>query len=139
MKKSFILILVVLGLTVSGNLYSQGQVGGRKSEKKERRGKRRGEFILTQYKSRGHADDFARSKSGRMSKFKKLFKGKKNTPWVYKSSGSKRSHWKENRFLFTRHRAPGHKENADIQEKQNRERASKREHGNRTFRFRKYR
>lgn len=135
MKKGLIIFTVLFAIFASYDL--RGQVGNRKKEKQERKGRRRGNFILTQYKSHGHADEFARGSSGRRGKFARLFR-KKKSPWVYKSSGSKRSHWKANRYLFTRNRTKGKAENEQILNKQNEERSKNRVKGNRSFRFRRY-
>jgi hypothetical protein len=117
---------------ISTDYYAQ--TGGKKREK---RGKKRGNFVLTQYKSHGHADEFARGNSGRRSRFARLFK-KKRSSWVYKSSGSRRSAFRANQFLLTRSRTKGKIENADFLDKQNSERARTRIKGNRAFRFKKY-
>lgn len=118
---------------ISTNYYSQ--TGGKK---RERKSKPRGNRILTQYKSRGHADAFARGNSGRRGRLSRLFH-KPKPAWVYKSSGSRRSAYKANQFLLTRSRTVGKKENEMILDRQNRERAKYRVHGNRSFRFRRYR
>jgi hypothetical protein len=133
LKKLFIIIVLLFGLGTSTNYYSQ--TGGKK---RERKAKRRGNFILTQYKSRGHADEFARGNSGRRSRLSRLFR-KDRPAWVYRSSGSRRSAYKANQFLLTRSRTKGKIENADFLDRQNSERARSRVRGNKVFRFRKYR
>lgn len=111
-----------------------GQTGGKKREGKA---KRRGDFILFQYKSRGHADEFARGNSGRRGLWARLFK--KDTPaWHYRRSGNAASNHRENRFLFFRFRSPGRDENAMTTDRQNKKRARKREHGNAEFSSKKY-
>jgi hypothetical protein len=90
------------------------------------------------WKSMGHADEFARGSRGRRGLFARLFRSPKPS-WVYKSSGSRKSHHKANQFLFTRHRTPGKMDNDEFQFRRNREREHKREHGNSTFKRRKYR
>ena len=120
---------------ISNDFYAQ--TGGKKSEKRQRKGKRRGNFILTQYKSHGHADDFARGSSGRRGRFAKLFR-KSRPSWEYKSAGSRRSHRRDNRDLLTRERSKGRVENADFQSRQNTGRAKRRDHGNKSFKRKKY-
>src|SRR5687767_4162057 len=78
---------------VAGILFSpafDAQSGGRK---KEGRIKRKGDFKLTQYKSRGHADEFARGSSGRKGWIARLFKRDKPA-WTYRTTGSNRSNYK---------------------------------------------
>jgi hypothetical protein len=122
-----------VGLVFLNNYHAQE--GGKK---RERRGRKRGNLVLTQYKSHGHADEFARGSSGRKGRFARLFSKKKQSPWVYKKSGTKRSHWKANQFLFTRTRSKGKIENAQYLDVSNKERSKTRIKGNRAFRFRKY-
>lgn len=136
LKKVVVILVLLLGIGVSNALYSQE--GGKKKEKYARKGAKRGNFHLTQYKSRGHADEFARG-SGRKGIFSRLFKKKDSPTWVNKSSGSKRSHYKANRYLFTRDRSKGKAENEQITTKQNAERERNRDRGNKTFKFKKYR
>ncbi len=132
MKKALVILLLLFGIGVSADYY--GQTGGKKREKKA---KKRGNFVLTQYKSHGHADDFARGNNGRRGVFSRLFK-KSNPSWVNKSSGSKRSHFKANQFLFARNRSKGKVENATYLDKQNSDRARSRVKGSKSFRFRRY-
>lgn len=123
-----------MGASLTTEYYAQ--TGGKKHE---RRGKRRGNFILTQYKSRGHADKFARGNSGRKGRLAKLFKKKnKRSSWVYRSSGSKRSINRANQYLLTRSRTAGKIENAEYLEHNNMKRSKNRVHGNTAFRSRKY-
>jgi hypothetical protein len=132
LKKLFIIIFLLIGIGVSNNVHAQ--TGGKKRERVKT--KKRGNSILTQYKSHGHADDFARG-SGRRGLFARLFK--KTAPsWRYKSAGSKRSHFKANQFLFARNRTKGKVENAQTLDKQNAERAKHRVRGSRAFKSRKY-
>jgi hypothetical protein len=126
------LIIILVGIGISGSSFAQ--TGGKK---RERKAKRRGDFVLGQYKSRGHADEFARGNSGRRGWWARIFK-KEKPAWQYKRSGSRRSQYKENRFLFFRHRSQGREDNAMVTEKQNKERAKKRERGNKVFKFKKY-
>jgi hypothetical protein len=123
-------------LATSLSMQCYGQSGGRKTERKIKT-KKRGNHILTQYKSHGHADKFAKGNSGRRGRLSRLF-GKKHTSWVYKSSGSRRSTYRANQFLLTRSRSQGKIENANVLDKQNSTRSKKRVHGNKTFRSKKY-
>lgn len=134
MKKFFIILVLLLGTAISTEYCAQ--IGGRKKEKKVKV-KRRGDHVLTQYKSHGHADEFARGSSGRRGRLSRLFR-KDRPAWVYKSSGSKRSAWRANQFLLTRSRSKGKIENADFLDRQNSGRSKTRVHGNRAFRFKKY-
>lgn len=134
MKQLLFIFIFLIGTGVSTDYFAQ--TGGKKHE---RRGKRRGNFVLTQYKSRGHADKFARGNSGRKGRLAKLFKGKKkHSTWVYRSSGSKRSAYKANQYLLTRSRSAGKIENAEYLDHQNSTRSKSRVHGNTAFRSRKY-
>jgi hypothetical protein len=128
--KSLVIILLVFANGIGNDAFSQS--GGRKRERKVRK---RGDFILTQYKSRGHADEFA--KGNRRGWFSRIFK-KDRPAWQYRTSGSSRSNYKENRFLFFRHRSEGHQQNATNIEKQTRKRDRERRHGNETFKSRKF-
>ncbi len=130
MKKLTILFLLLLGIGISNDCFSQS--GGRKREKHSRRAKRPGSHILTQYKSHGHADEFAKGSSGRRGKFAKLFR-KSKPSWQNKSAGSVMSHQRENRGLFARYRTKGKSENAIYHGKQNIERAKNRVRGNESF------
>jgi hypothetical protein len=133
LKRLVLIFLLLLGTAVSTEYYAQS--GGKKREKRVKT-KKRGNHILTQYKSRGHADEFARSK-GRKGVFARMFR-KPKPAWVYKSSGSRRSANKANQYLLTRSRTPGKIENARMQDRQNSMRSKKREKGNKTFRNKKY-
>jgi hypothetical protein len=133
LKKIFIILLLLLGVGFSTTGYSQS--GGRKREKRAKT-KKRGNGIHTQYKSQGHADEFARS-NGRKGKFARLFHRDKPS-WKNRSSGSKRSHNKDNRNLYTRTRSKGHVSNAETQSKQNADRAKRRDRGNNSFGRKKY-
>ncbi len=107
------------------------QSGGRKREGSVKRKRSSG------VKSKGNADEFARGNSGRRGRFARLFK-KDKPAWQYKSSGSARSHQRENRFLFKWTRSKGRAENAATQERQKKIRNKERIRGNRAFRFRKH-
>lgn len=132
MNRILLIILLFFGIAATDEAFAQS--GGRK---REGRAKKRGNVILNQYKSRGHADEFAKGNSGRRGRLSRLFR-KDRPAWVYKSSGSARSHYKENRFLFFRYRSKGRAENAMITDRQNKKRARDREHGNETFKARKF-
>ncbi|MCC6373027.1 MAG: hypothetical protein IT236_18635 [Bacteroidia bacterium] len=134
MKKLFLIFLVLFGIGFAQTSYAQS--GGKKREKRIKT-RKRGNSILTQYKSRGHADDFARNATGRRGRFAKLFHREKPS-WQYKSSGSKRSHNRDNRFLFKRERADGHKENAEYQNRQSTDRTKRRDRGNKSFKRKKF-
>jgi hypothetical protein len=121
-------------LAVAVPSVAHAQAGGKK---RERVAKKRGNFMLTRWKSMGHADEFARGSHGRRGFFTRLFR-KPRPSWVYKSSGSPRSHHRENQFLFTRFRTPGRVENEDFQMRRNRDRQRNRQHGNSTFKRRKF-
>ena len=123
-----------MGTAVSTDYYSQ--TGGRKKEKRVKT-KKRGNHILTQYKSRGNADKFAKGNNGRRGRLARLFR-KKQPAWVYKSSGSKRSAYRANQFLLTRSRSRGKIENSDMLDRQNKTRSKSRVKGNKVFRFKKY-
>ncbi len=130
--KNLLVIFLLAGLLCSGVL--QAQTGGRKKEPKARK---RGNVVLTQYKSRGHADEFAKGSSGRRGWISRLFR-KDRPAWQYKSSGSARSHYKENRFLFFRQRSEGKIQNSNTTDRQNRIRAKERRRGSDTFGSRKF-
>jgi hypothetical protein len=134
LKKAIFILVLFLGIGLSNTYYSQE--GGKKREKYQRKGKKRGNFRLTQYKSRGHADEFARAQ-GRRGVFSRLFKKKESQGWVYRSTNRK-SNYKANRYLFKRYRSKGRDENEQVTSRQNSERSKRREHGNRSFRFKKY-
>jgi hypothetical protein len=130
LKKILVILFIFLGIGFSSDFYAQ--TGGKKREKKS---KKRGNAILTQYKSHGHADDFARA-NGRTGRFARLFKKKKSS-WTYKSSGSKRSQYKANRYLFFRHRSEGKIENEHILTKQNTQRKKERVKGSKSFKHKR--
>ena len=123
----------VAALAVPDATYAQ--TGGRKREGGVK--KKTTFSLFKRNKSKGHADEFARGNSGRRTFWSKLFR-KDRPAWQYRKSGSVRTNHKENRFLFFRFRSKGREENAMTQDRQNRTRARNREHGNRVFRFKKY-
>jgi hypothetical protein len=124
--------MLLLSLFCSVAVFAQS--GGRKKEKKA---KARGSFVLKKAKSKGHADEFARGNSGRRSRLSRLFK-KDKPAWTYKSSGSRRSQNKANRYLFKRNRSEGHVDNEETLKRQNKKRSKKRDRGNQTFKSKKY-
>ena len=134
LKKLLLIFLLLFGFGLTTEYSAQS--GGKKREKYPRKGKRRGNFILNQYKSRGHADDFARG-AGRKGPIARLFGGK-NTGWEYKTAGSRRSQNKANRYLFTRYRSNGKKENDMFLNRQNSYRTKHRTHGSASFKHRRY-
>jgi len=131
LKKALIIILLLFGIGISNDYLAQS--GGKK---RERRNQRRGSAIFRGAKSAGNADKFARG-TGRRGLFARLFK-KENPSWHNKTSGSVRSHRRDNRALFTRYRSKGRRSNDQIQARQNSERAKKRVRGNKTFSRKKY-
>jgi len=134
LKRLLLILLLLTGFSLQQNLSAQS--GGRKREKRIKV-KRRGDHILTQYKSRGNADQFANGSSGRRGRFAKLFYRPKKS-WQYKRSGSKASHNRDNRDLFSRERQKGHVSNTETQHRSRVERARERDYGNRSFRRKKY-
>jgi hypothetical protein len=135
LKKTLIILLLLFGFGLSTEYYSQS--GGRKKERRERKGKRRGNHILFQYKSRGHADRFARGNNGKRSRLARLFR--KNPPvWKQKTAGSVRSQYRANRYLFFRFRTKGKMENAETLDRQNKKRGGFRVRGSQVFQSRKY-
>lgn len=133
MKRLFIIILLLSGIAFSNTAYSQ--TGGRKREKVKT--KKRGNSVLTQYKSRGHADEFARG-GNRRGFFSRLFRG--STPsWRYRVSGTSKSNFRDNQSLFSRNRTKGKMDNEVTLTKQNAERSRNRVRGSKSFRSRKYR
>jgi Ni/Co efflux regulator RcnB len=129
-----ILFIIVLLFAIATPVEYFAQEGGKKREKKTGR---RGDFHLDRWRSQGHADKFARGSSGRRNIFSKLFK-KDKPAWRYRVTGSPRSNFRDNQFLFTRTRTKGKMENANIQSKQNMHRARNRVRGNDVFKRKKY-
>jgi hypothetical protein len=135
LQSARILLLVALMAGLAIPDLASAQTGGRKREGGV---KRKTKFSLfNRNKSKGHADEFARGNSGRRTFWSKLFR-KDRPAWQYRKTGSVRTNHKENRFLFFRHRSKGREENAMTQDRQSRTRSRNREHGNRVFRFKKY-
>lgn len=132
LKKSSLIILVLLSLFCSLSAYSQS--GGRRKEKKA---KTKGNLVLKRPNSKGHADEFARGNSGRKGLFARLFK-KEKPAWQYKSSGSRRNQYKANRYLFKRDRSEGHIDNEETLKRQNKKRSKSRDRGNQSFKNKKY-
>lgn len=135
MKKITAILFLFAFMAYSGHV--EAQTGGRKGEKRIRiKSRRRGDHILTQYKSHGHADEFARGSSGRRGRFAKLFYRAKPSWRVHKTNNF--SNNRDNRDLFTRFRQKGHMDNSETQSRQNFDRNRKRDHGSRSFKSRKY-
>lgn len=133
-RRVFITVLFLAAFLAGADL--DAQTGGRKREGRAKT-KKHGSIVLNQYKSRGHADEFARGNSGRRGWFSRLFK-KDRPAWNYRTSGSARSNYRENRFLFSWNRTQGKHENMATIERQNKERARQRNRGNKTFKFKKH-
>jgi hypothetical protein len=133
LRKLLLIFLLVFGAGVSADVYAQS--GGRKKEGGG--GAKKIRFSFKKKKSQGHADEFAKGNNGRRGRISRLFK-KDRPAWVYKSSGSVRSHNRENRFLFKWSRSQGRAENAATTDHQNKVRERKRSRGNSTFKSKKY-
>jgi len=131
LKRLVPFILVVAAILFSQSLDAQS--GGRK---RERSSKRKSGFTLKRTRSAGNADKFARGGSHR-GMFTRLFK-KSQPAWVYRPNGTPKKNWRENRFLFSRHRSEGKVANHEYQQKQNDKRARRRTRGNEKFAGRKY-
>ena len=122
------LILLLLAVEINA------QAGGRQREGAPKAKKT---FSLKRNRSAGHADKFAKSK-GRKGLFARIFKKKEAPQWVNRTTGNSKKNWKENRFLFSKHRSNGQIENARTIEKQNARREKKRDRGNESFSRRKH-
>ena len=122
------LILLLLAVEINA------QAGGRQREGAPKAKKT---FSLKRNRSAGHADKFAKSK-GRKGLFARIFKKKEAPQWVNRPTGTSKKNWKENRFLFSKHRSNGQIENARTIEKQNARREKKRDRGNESFSRRKH-
>jgi hypothetical protein len=132
LKKLVLFLFLLLALVLPSAM--DAQTGGKK---RERKAKKRGSLVLTQYKSRGHADEFARGNSGRRGLFARLFK-RDRPAWQNRTTGSSRSNYKENKYLFSWNRTKGKGENTATIDRQKRERLKNRERGNATFKERKH-
>jgi hypothetical protein len=129
-----LVMLFFLAFTLALPVTADAQTGGKKREGKV---KKRGNFKLGQYKSRGHADEFARGSAGRKGLFARLFK-KDRPAWQNRTTGSSRSNYKENKYLFSWNRTRGKQQNVATIERQKRERHRNRERGNTSFQDRKH-
>ena len=127
-------LLFILCLLTIWSLTTYGQTGG---ARRERKVKSKGAKVLGGAKSKGHADEFARGNSGRRGRLSRLFRSDRPA-WQYRKSGSKRTNYRDNKDLFTRQRSKGKIENDTYQERENRNRARHREHGNKVFKKKKY-
>jgi len=130
MRHVIVILLLILFTGASTEFYSQ--TGG---TKREGRSGKKGKLGFKRVKSKGHADEFARSKKKGM--FARLFK-KDQPAWTNRTVGTRKSHYNANRKLFRRHRETGHIDNQVRQEKINNRREGKRERGNQTFSKKKY-
>jgi hypothetical protein len=126
----FFILLFGLGLSLD----LQGQSGGKRREGGSVKAKKT--FKVGGRRSAGHADKFARS-TGRKGIFARLFK-KEKPSWVNRKTGDPKRNWKENKFLFTRHRSPGHIENSKNKDRRNAERSKRRDRGNVSFTKKKH-
>lgn len=129
LKRFLIILFLLFGIGISNDYLAQ--TGGRKRE-----GRSRARKSLFAPRSQGNADVFAGGGSKR-GIFSRLFRRDPGA-WQYKSSGSVKSHNRDNRRLFNRHRTEGRQNNARVQDRQNRERARKRVRGNKVFSKKKY-
>jgi hypothetical protein len=129
-----LLTLFFLAFSLALPVAMEAQTGGKK---REGRVKKRGNFKLTQYKSRGHADEFARGSAGRKGLFARLFK-KDRPAWQNHTTGSPRTNYKENKYLFSWNRTRGKQQNVSTIDRQKRERIRNRDRGNESFRSRKH-
>ncbi len=130
MKRLFIILFILLFSGASTAYFSQ--TGGTKREGGSRK---HGRLGLKRTKSKGHADEFARSKKKGI--FARLFR--KDPPsWVNRTTGSKTSNYKANRKLFRRHKEMGHIDNQVALDKQNSRREKRRDRGNKSFSSKKY-
>jgi len=130
-RKVFIVLFLLGGVLLPQDIY--GQTGGRK---REGRTSKRGKLSLKRTKSAGHADEFARSK-GRKNIFSRIFRRDQQS-WDNRPTGNKKSNWRENKFLFSRHRSQGVIDNSVYQDRQNAKRARKRDRGNASFSSKKH-
>jgi hypothetical protein len=126
----FVIFLLCVGFSTS----LEAQSGGKRRESGGAKAKKR--FNTGGTRSAGHADKFARS-TGRKGIFARLFK-KQRPSWVNRQTGDPKKNWKENRFLYTRHRTPGNITNSRNLEKQNTRREQKRDRGNASFTRKKH-
>jgi hypothetical protein len=129
LKKTFLIFFVLI---ISLNTVI-AQSGGKK---RERKSKKSGASVLKQYKSHGHADEFARGgiRKGRLSR---LF-SKPKPSWTNTKSGSKRNTYRANRYLFFRHRSEGVMNNEMILNKQNKTRRKNRVIGSKSFKHKRH-
>lgn len=129
-KTFFLLFILILGFSIQ----LEAQSGGKRRESGGPKAKKT--FNIRGSKSGGHADKFARS-TGRKGIFARLFK-REQPSWVNRKTGDPKRNWKDNKFLFTRHRSPGHIENSRNLDKNNGRREKKRDRGNQSFTRKKH-
>ena len=132
MKKRIILLIVIFLTTAVTNDYFS-QSGGRKREGGG--SKSHGKFSFKRAKSKGHADEFARSKKKGL--FARMFKNY-SPAWTNRTVGTNSTNAKANRGLFRRRREDGHIDNQMRLDKQNARREKRRVRGNETFSSKKY-
>jgi hypothetical protein len=133
LKRQLFLIILLLVLSIPTELISQS--GGRQREGGG--GRRKMNLSFKRTVSAGHADKFARAR-GRKGPFARLFR-RDRPAWVYRPSGSKKSNWKDNKFLFSRHRTPGKIENSRYQDRARSKRDRHRVRGNESSGKRRHR
>lgn len=133
MKKISSIFALLLCFCLNNTLVAQS--GGRKREHKNQR--RGGSSVFKKGHSSGHADRFAHGGS-RRGVFARLFR-KDRPAWVYHSTNSGKAQKRETRHLFARYRTKGKRYKDGILAKLNADRAKRRNRGNNTFRYPKYR
>lgn len=128
LKRFLLIIFLLFGIGISNGYLAQS--GGKKREGSKKRARK----SLFGPKSASNADVFANggNKRGIFSRWRDP------GAWQYKSSGSVKSHNRDNRNLFKRRRTEGMENNRRTQERQNRDRARKRVRGNKVFARKKY-
>lgn len=131
LNKILLIIILLLGIGISNDFYSQ--TGGRK---REHRNQKRSGGLFKRTKSAGNADKFAKG-GGRKGFFARMFK-KDRPAWVYHPTNPGKKQSREQRYLFSRFRTKGKKYKDGLQAKQNSDRARRRVRGNNTFKHRKY-
>jgi hypothetical protein len=134
LKRLFLIFLLIFAFGVP--LESLSQSGGRQREKGSRR---RASLSFKRTRSAGHADQFARGSRNKKSIFAKLFRKKDPPAWQYRASGSPKKNWRDNKFLFSRHRTPGKVGNDVYLDKQRAKRDRHRVRGNDAGGSKKYR
>jgi hypothetical protein len=123
MKKSKLLVILVVLCSFAFTTNLSAQTGGRKREHRNQRG---GGGLFKRKKSGGHADAFA--KGNRKGFFARVFKskGKGKGPWVYRKTNPGVKQNKEQSRLFSRFRTKNKKYRDGLLAKQNKKRSSSR-------------